>query len=288
MRLGATFKQFVQYLLVNGYNAKTIKEYERFLYGSLSHSISEKEIKNLKLDDVMLVLKAGERHGKYGPQKSAITLRKLMKYLEEHGHRMPFRWQDVGVPAVPLKKIEFLTQGEINKIRKAIGLGNSDGLRTRVLFETLLATGMRISEALAMNIRDIDWIRREAQVINAKTGEWGWVYFTPRCIRWIKKYLHSRKDNNEALFVNNWGDRLLSVTARASLTRHLSKMVEKKHVHHHIFRKTFITMLCHNGVDIKTVQVLARHKSERTTLRHYAGTSDGRAKDMHLKALSNL
>ena len=59
-----------------------------------------------------------------------------------------------------------------------------------------------------------------------------------------------------------------------------------KRIHPHIFRSTFGTELLYGGADIKSVQVLMRHKSERTTLKHYIAVSKDRCKGEHERILN--
>ncbi len=68
------------------------------------------------------------------------------------------------------------------------------GLRDRALIENLKVTGMRISEALSLNRDDIDWAKKEAEIINAKTKEQETIYFTDESLAWLKRYLDWRND----------------------------------------------------------------------------------------------
>lgn len=286
MKLKEKYQDFLDYLKMTGYSNHSMVEYERFLFGSLSHSVQEMEIENLKIVDSVKVLEAGRKHGEYGPQRSIIAFRQLLKYLQESGFKLSFDWRDVRVPKVPQKPVEYLTPDELEDVRNSF---KSDlaGMRTRALIEVLHDTGMRISEAISLDKKDIDWEHKEVKVLNAKTKEWGSVYFTDRSLHWLKKYLDIRKDNLDALFVSGRG-RLISCTARNYLRTHTGHLGIKKHIKHHIFRKTFVTTLIEHNVDVKSVQTLARHKSERTTLRCYTAINVERAKELHQSVMSNL
>jgi len=62
---------------------------------------------------------------------------------------------------VPRKVNEYLTQEELIRVLDAFDITKLHGLRTRALCEILLASGMRISEALSLNKSDIDWEAKE-------------------------------------------------------------------------------------------------------------------------------
>jgi site-specific recombinase XerD len=62
----------------------------------------------------------------------------------------------------------------------------------------------------------------------------------------------------------------------------------KKHIAHHLFRKTFVTHLLQRKADIMAVKDLARHRSERTTLKNYAGVDKERSKAIHAGIMNDL
>lgn len=280
MRLGETYENYVNYMALKGMSEKTIHEHKRFLYGSLSHSIQDKELDDLRITDMAYVLEAGSKHGKTGAQRSICVYRRLLKFLKESGYKLPFDWRDLEVPKLPHKPVEYLTVEELEKIRQTLDSNYLPDLRTRALIEVLLDTGMRISEACSLDINDVDWEKKEVRVVNAKSKDTEMVYFTDRSLFWLKKYMEKRKDGLPHLFVSGRG-RLLTVTSRNYMRTHLDNIGIKKHIKHHIFRKTFATWLIQGGVNIKEVQTLCRHRSERTTLRAYVGVNIEQAKLSH-------
>ena len=284
MKLREQFEPFLKYLSDQGKSEKTVHEYHRLLYGSIAHSISEYEIDDLKMTDVAKVMAAGREHGNYGPQRSVLTMRQLLKFIRQSGIQIPFDWHELELPKVPQKPTEYLTPQELEIVMGALDLSKPAGMRTRALLEVLYATGMRIAEAISLNKADIDWENKEAMVVNAKNKEIEKIYFTDRCLYWLKRYHDSRKDNLPCLFVSGRG-RLLSVTSRNYILTHLQNLGIKKHIKHHLFRKTFATHLIQGGADITAVGDLCRHRSPRTTLRYYAAINKERSKEIHQKIL---
>jgi integrase/recombinase XerD len=246
---------------------------------------------DLKRTDVSKVIEAARTLGKYGPQRGVCMLRKLLKYLKESGHPIPFRWQDIKIPTVSQKKVEYLTEDELERLLDGIDLVDPSGFRTRVLLEVLYATGMRIGEALSMDQEDIDWKNKEAIVINVKSKEPEKVYFSERSLYWLKRYLDGRDDDNPALFVS-CGKRLRRSSSGKCIHRLIfgvaAQLGIKKQITHHIFRKTFVTHLLQRKADIMAVKDLARHRSERTTLQNYAGVDKERSKAIHRDIMNDL
>jgi len=287
MKVKELFEDYLSYMVQKGMDPKTVNEHRRFLYTSLSNSVSEKEIESLRLIDAASIMQAGKHHGEYGAQRSVVVFRRLMKFAKSSGLSVPFDWRDVEIPRVPQKQKEYLTNEEIEKIRESLDITTHAGLRTRTLIEVLLDTGMRITEATSLDKNDIDWEQKEAIITNAKTKDREKIYFTDRSLEWMKKYFEFRKDNLPFVFVSGRG-RLLSVTSRNYIRTHLQNLGIKKHIKHHIFRKTFATVLIQGGADITAVGDLCRHKSPRTTLQYYATVNKERSKEIHQKVLNRV
>jgi integrase/recombinase XerD len=168
--------------------------------------------------------------------------------------------------------VQYLTNVEIQAIRREIDTSRLLGLRLRALFETLLATGMRISEAISLNRNSINPESREA-TINGKGAKIRTVFFNDEATRWINKYLSARADSNPALFVTS-GDNPRRLR-RGDIPRFFKAIgklagIEKK-VTPHLLRHTFCTNLRNNGADISLIKELAGHQDIQTTARYYLG-----------------
>ena len=104
----------------------------------------------------------------------------------------------IKLPARKAPKVEYLTNSEIKAIRHNIDPSRISGVRLRALFETLLATGMRISEAISLNRDSINKERKEASIIG-KGSKIRTVFFSDEALRWIERYLLRRHDSNPEL-----------------------------------------------------------------------------------------
>jgi len=88
----------------------------------------------------------------------------------------------------------------------------------RRMVETLAATGMRISEALSLNIDSVDLSKGEAVIIG-KGNKQRTVFFTERALTWINRYLALRNDPNQAIFTGANGRRLQAGSVQAMFRR---------------------------------------------------------------------
>jgi integrase/recombinase XerD len=151
---------------------------------------------------------------------------------------------------------------------------------------------MRAFEILSLRRKDFKKIKdyKELPVIG-KGGDESLVFFSDRAIFWLEKYLEQRKDLSWPMFINSIGDPLRYGTAKSWLDRfkvnnpNLSGIEKLKC---HTLRRTLGSCLSENNADLKSIQNVLRHKSERTTLRCYIRKNKMRAKEVHSEIINNL
>lgn len=281
------FAGHLEYRAKIGNTQKTIKEVTRFLGLPINQAVGDKRLEDLRMTDRADVIEAGRQYGIYGSQRAVCYFKQLLEYATDLGFQIPFNYQKMELPKVPETRVEYLSAEDLNAIRNCFDVSDLQGLRTRALIELLLDTGLRIGEATSLNKSDVNFDKKEINVLNIKTKEWGVVYMTDRSVQWLDLYMQARRDNHPALFISG-RDRLLSVTSRNYIRTKTKHLNIGKRKCHHVFRRTLGTTLAHNQVDIKTVQDILRHKSERTTLRYYIGTNKARSKAMHQDIMSTV
>ena len=141
---------------------------------------------------------------------------------------------------------------------------------------------MRVGELVRLNRNDIDYQNREC-IVTGKGDKQRKVYFDARTKIHLQKYVNSRTDTNEALFVS-----LLAPNERLQISgveirlRRLGRELNIPKVHPHKFRRTLATMAIDKGMPIEQVQHLLGHQSLDTTLQ-YAMVNQNNVKLSHHK-----
>lgn len=180
----------------------------------------------------------------------------------------------IHLPKRPTPQVEYLTNAEIQAMRKCTSTHHLMGLRLRALFEALLTTGMRISEALSLNRDSIDPAAHRA-LVTGKGSKRRTVFFSEDAMTWIGRYLGMRRDNHEALFVT-YGEAPKRWT-RGDIPRFFRELGKaagvQKRVTPHILRHTFCTNLRSNGADISLIKDLVGHQNIHTTAKYYLGSN---------------
>ena len=117
-----------------------------------------------------------------------------------------------------------------------------------------------------MNISDVDFENKECVVLG-KGNKQRKVYFDAKTKIHLKKYLESRADNNDALFVSLLKpyDRL-EISGVEIMLRKIGKRIGIDKVHPHKFRRTLATKAIDKGMPIEQVQHLLGHAKIDTTL----------------------
>jgi site-specific recombinase XerD len=185
----------------------------------------------------------------------------------------------IKAPRAPRRNVVYLTPEEVRLFTEAIplrawsGKPRRSGHCFRALVETLIATGMRITEALNLDRESIDRVRQEA-VIVGKGNRQRTVFFTERALEWVDRYLALRTDLEPALFVSLKDTRLTLDTVEPMFRRTRRWSGLDKAVTPHMLRHTAATNLLRNGCPIGHIKEILGHENLMTTCRYYLGILD--------------
>ena len=192
--------------------------------------------------------------------------------------------------------VKFLTLDQVEKLLLAPDTSHNIGLRDRAILETLFSTGLRVSELVALN-RDQLKIKPDTKdlelSITGKGGKIRTVYFSERAVKWLRKYLETRTDTDEALFISykpGSKNKEHSPTSRRITPRSVERILEKYskiaglpiQATPHTLRHSYATDLLNQGVDIRIVQELLGHQNIATT-QIYTHLTNKRLRDIHRK-----
>lgn len=166
---------------------------------------------------------------------------------------------------------------------------NDDPLtqRDRVLFELLYGSGLRISEALALNVRDVS-----AQMLLRVIGKGNKERIVPLSKKAQEALAHylavqggrakllQKNKEEQALLLNHLGERLTRRGAIYLVDKYVKKGALRYHVSPHSFRHSFATHLLDHGADIKMIQELLGHSNLSTT-QIYTKVSSKRLRELY-------
>lgn len=193
-------------------------------------------------------------------------------------------------PRVP----KFLNTDQVHDLTNMQNLDKRSGLRDRALLEVLFSTGLRISELVKLNVKEITpqvLERRELSVIG-KGRKVRTIYLSDGAVSWLKKYLATRKDNFEPLFLRYSGRSMEENDADGESLRLTPRSIQRLikryalmaglpvDVTPHVLRHSFATDLLSAGADLRSVQELLGH-SDVSTTQIYTHVTNKQLRDIH-------
>jgi len=234
----------------------------------------EQFLLSLTTDNVRayMVVLNDKQYSKSTIARKLATLRSFYKFLVKRGHLTNNPVTAVRTPKQDKKLPKFL---EYDQVKKLLDTPPSDswlGARDRAIMETLYGTGVRVSELVALNIEDVDFL---GEVIHVR-GKGKKERISPigsSALQSIQHYMEFRNRraqsngnfDSKVLFVNKHGKRLSTRSVRRKMDKYLKMAGLDPSISPHTLRHSFATHMLNNGADLRSVQELLGHQSLSTT-----------------------
>lgn len=230
-----------------------------------------------------------------GKKRKLSSISSFFTYLIKHRTITENPTGIIDSPKIKEKAIIRLTPDEITKLIKVVTTGEGltgreqvwhkkTVLRDTAIVVLLLDTGIRLSELIGINIKDV-FFDENAFKITRKGGNQAILYYSNYTKSILKRYYDARTkidmqiEDKNALFLSLQNKR---ITPRAveKLVKKYTRIVNPlKEISPHKFRSTFGTALYHNTGDIYLVADVLGHRDVNTTKKHYAAISEDRRKE---------
>lgn len=269
-----------------GVAANTLSSYRRDLRRYAEH-LRSRGIDDLAVvveDDVssfLVALREGDPdHGvvplsAVSAARALIAVRGLHRFAAAEGIATLDVARDVKPPTPSRRLPKSLSLDEVLALLEAAG-GDSDSdgpltLRNRALLELLYSTGARISEAVGLDVDDVDTHARSV-LLRGKGGKQRLIPIGRPAVAALDAYLvRGRPDlarrgrGTPAIFLNARGGRLSRQSAWQVLQDAAERAGITATVSPHVLRHSFATHLLDGGADVRVVQELLGHASVTTT-----------------------
>jgi integrase/recombinase XerD len=170
----------------------------------------------------------------------------------------------------PARFVHTLTESQVEALLEAPDVSTPLGLRERTMLEVMYASGLRVSELVALKLVELglnDGVLR----VTGKGSKTRLVPFGEQARRWLERYLQQAR----GVILNGQVDDALFVTGRGGpMTRQMFWTIIKKHalkadirapLSPHTLRHAFATHLLNHGADLRVVQLLLGHADISTT-----------------------
>ena len=263
-----------------GLAANTLSSYRRDLDRYAAHLDASgrtrlSEVTESDVSSFLAALRVGDdEHGPLSTSsagRAVVAVRGLHRFALREGWTLVDPARDVR-PPVPARRLpKALTVGQVEALLAAPDESTPLGLRDRALLELLYGTGARISEAVGLDVDELD---RDAGLVrlDGKGGKQRIVPVGSYARRAVEAYLVRGRPalaaagrGTPALLLNARGGRLSRQSAWTVLRSAAARAGVTADVSPHTLRHSFATHLLDGGADVRVVQELLGHASVTTT-----------------------
>lgn len=191
-------------------------------------------------------------------------------------------------PKLEKRLPKVLTVTEVERLLAQAKAGDPSGMRDRAMLELLYATGLRVSELVDLNVKDVNletgYIRCTGKGSKERIVPLGSLAILS-CREYVTSGRAKLVKNREelSLFVNHHGHRLTRQGFWKIVKRYADDAKIEKDITPHTLRHSFATHLLENGADLRSVQEMLGHADISTT-QIYTHVTRGRLKEVYARA----
>lgn len=200
----------------------------------------------------------------------AVGLRSFFKFMLRNDVET-LSPEKIDLAKIPPRRVSYLSEEQVQDILAAPWIFEKNSLkivRDKAILATLYGTGLRVTELVTLKTKDIKLTENQFSVI-WKGSKLRSVFLTQDAKEKLKKYILSRGDDSEYLFIslssNSYWEPLSRNSIESLVKKYAKSVWITEKVTPHTLRHSFATSLLRRGADIRSVQALLGHSSIQTT-----------------------
>ena len=242
------------------------------------HDMDVSILNNLKLDDIHAYLFYLTNTFQSKPAtraRKASSIRVFFKYLSQKANLIENNPAlNLETPKLGKRMPKYLSLDDSKKLLAVVNNDEKDRNKERdyAIITLFLNCGMRLSELVGINLKDIDFNENKLNV-TGKGNKERTIYLNKACVNAINNYLAVRPKNgikqgdSDALFLSERLERISNRTVQHIVKQELLKAgLDTNKYSVHKLRHTAATLMYRYGnVDIRALQELLGHESISTT-----------------------
>ena len=212
------------------------------------------------------------------------SLKSLFKFLVLENYLKKDPAQGLSSPALWLNLPRVLTVEEVEALLEKPDLKTPQGIRDRAILEIMYGSGLRVSELVSLELKDIR-LNQGFLICKGKGNKERIVPLNRSSIRWLKAYLSEVRPSwdrfsSPVLFLTRRGRAFTRQGIWKILKTYGQAAGLRDRIHPHVLRHSFATHLLERGADLRAVQMLLGH-SQITTTQIYTHVSRERLKQIY-------
>lgn len=261
--------EFLSYLELDlNYSNNTIKSYDNDL-SKISNYYNKKDLLKLTIQDIEKYLYSLSDLEATSLSHNISTLRSFYSYYIKTNKIKINPVDAINQPKLKKHLPVYLTEEEIELLLD-IDIENEFSSRNKAILELMYATGLRISEVIDLEFKNIDFEDCIVRVMGKGAKE-RIVPINDYALNALEDYIKNyrekliKKSINNYLFLNNHGNKMTRQGIFKMIKNECLKKGITKNVTPHTIRHTFATHLLENGADLRIIQELLGHTDISTT-----------------------
>lgn len=272
MWLTDSFLDYLQY--ERNYSEETIKSYredlrqfEEFAREEIGDSAPSEVKAELVREWIVSLMDKG--YTSTSINRKLSSLRSFYKFLLRKGEVAVNPLQKITGPKNKKPLPAFLRESDMDRLLDEVDFGEGfKGCRDHMIIEMFYATGVRLSELIGLDNKDVDFSSSLIKV-TGKRNKQRLIPFGEELKIAMMEYVDVRNEavpiRTNAFFVRENGERLSRSIVENLVKRNLSKVVTLKKRSPHVLRHTFATTMLNHDAELGAIKELLGHESLATT-----------------------
>ncbi|WP_318424109.1 tyrosine recombinase XerC [Photobacterium leiognathi] len=200
----------------------------------------------------------------------AMRLSALRSFFDFLVHQNVLKANPAKGVAAPRKSRPLPKNLDVDEMNQLLDVNEDDPLaiRDRAMMELMYGAGLRLSELVGIDLRNISLSKGDLRVIGKGDKE-RIVPFSGLAREWVAKWLKLRDSiaqaNEQALFVSKLGHRISTRNVQKRMAEWGQKQAVSSHINPHKLRHSFATHMLESSGDLRAVQELLGHANLSTT-----------------------
>lgn len=260
---------FLSYLEVEAnYSKNTINSYENDL-NKFEEYYKSKDLLKITSKDIEKYIQTLSDLAPTTVSHNISSLKTFYSYFLKQGRISNNPTDGIRSPKLGIHLPTYLTIDEVNKLLD-IEVTDAFSSRNKAILELMYATGLRISEVISLEFKNIDYDECIIRVMGKGSKE-RIVPINDYAIKYLKEYIDNyrpelvKNEINNYIFLNNHGRMLTRQGIFKMIKNYAALKNIKKTIGPHTLRHTFATHLLENGADLRVIQELLGHSDISTT-----------------------
>ncbi|MGH8604320.1 MAG: site-specific tyrosine recombinase XerD [Gammaproteobacteria bacterium] len=283
----ALIESYLDHLWIErGLSDQTLASYRSDLQGLCRWLTAQgRTVLEASTDELLRFLRSYPHASVRSTARRLSSVRGLCRYLVRERLLNEDPGAHIESPRVGRVLPKYLTESEVERLLSVPDVGEPAGLRDRTMLEVLYATGLRVSELIALTTLRVN-LRQGVVRVTGKGGKERLVPMGEEAIAWVTRYsrearlLLVQRSNTDLLFPSRRGGAMSRQAFWHLIRRYARKAEIGKAISPHTLRHAFATHLLDHGADLRVVQLLLGHRDISTT-QIYTHIARARLKELH-------